>query len=462
MRTIAYLSIVLISGCLSFQSTKIKQTESQKYLTGITESGINSYLGIKYAAANRWSLPEINQAWAEPVSFEKFGSKCPQIGQESESEDCLFLNVYAPSSAQHKSNLPVVLWIHGGGFKAGSGNYGPKFWALDNIIVVTFNYRLGLLGFFNHPDWDIDHPRNFGQADMVTALKWVNTNISLFGGNPDNVTIAGHSAGGMGVQLMMIDSRAQNKFAKAISHAGYGNWPFPDIRLRKNDSDYKYSLIDKDTPVSKLVSLTPFYHLPYIGGFEIPEQPSTLFKTGLKSEVPYIAGFNSFDGQSTLAGAGYAINSVINEIKTDDILSQFYAVDILVDTKRAAKRFFGDLRYGVSARATAEALSISGQQSFLFYYDGRTYNTAGATHGIQYTEMFDKGVFAQKSYYINFIKTGSPNDDSLPAWESYSKKNPLWMTFNPNPLLQKMQLDQHLKYLEKRYNQVLLPKVVSE
>lgn len=459
---VAYISILLVTACLPIASNPIKHDKSKHTLTGITNDGIDSYLGIKYASAKRWSLPEINSAWTSQAPFNQMGTKCPQIGQESVSEDCLFLNVFAPSSVAVAAKLPVLLWIHGGGFKAGSGDNGPKLWALDDIIVVTFNYRLGLLGFFDHPDWSIEHPRNFGQADMVAALKWVKTNIALFGGDADNLTIAGHSAGAMGVQLMMLDPRAQGQFTKAISHAGYGNWPFPDIRKLPNNTLHNDFLIDKNTPVSNLVSLTPYYHLPYVGGFEIPEQPSALFKAGQQSDVPYLSGFNSYDGQSTLAGAGYSVDTIIFEIENDLILRRLYAADLEVNNEQAAKRFFGDLRYGVSARFTAEAMANLGQPSFLFYYDGRKENEAGAAHGRQYSEMFGKDFFAQKSYYLNFIKTGSPNDGQLPFWGSYSEKNPSWMTFDPKPIPEKMVLDTRLKYLEYRYETRVISPTLSE
>jgi para-nitrobenzyl esterase len=452
MRTIFILTLLILStGCGSIPKVDTLPAQ-QSRTSGISvEGSVEQFLGIQYATATRWSLPSVNPMWAAAAPFDEMGPDCPQIGQDIMVEDCLYLNVYAPREATPSSRKPVIVWFHGGGFKAGAGGAGPKAWAEDDIVVVTFNYRLGLLGFLDHPDWSDEHPRNFGQADMVAALDWVNTNISKFGGDAENITIAGHSAGGMAVQLMMVDHRARGKFARAIAHAGYGNWPFPDIRnpASPDANGILPADLEADTPVEDLVSHTKYYHLPYIGGSELPDQPSDLFKAGKQAGVPYLAGFNSLDGAPTLKGAGFTASSFLKQFGADPTLRSLYADEFDTSDLLAAERIFGDLRYGVSARFTAEKMADLGQPGYLFYFDDRRLNEAGSPHGAQYEKLFGADAFAQKTYYLNFIKNGSPNTEDSPIWRTYSDNDPSVMLFDPmeNPL--PSMFEHRLDYLER-------------
>lgn len=361
-------------------------------------------LGIEYAVAERWKLPVPNTDWRDAAPFDKMGPACPQDGQAVMTEDCLVLNVFTPNNAK---NAPVLIWFHGGGFRAGSGGDGPKTFVDDGIVVVTFNYRLGKLGFQDWPGWDENDPRNFGQADMVAALDWVQANIAEFGGNPKNVTLAGHSAGGMGVQLMLTDARASGKFARAWAHAGYGSWPFPkaynpspEDRMR-----IRYGALETALPAEAIVAQTPFYHLPYIDAPHLREQPSTLWAKGNIANVPVVAGWNSYDGAGTLGGAGFTVEDFLARIDSPEIRAA-YAADFAVSDTQAAQRIFGDMRYGISSLAVAERAS-----GWSFYYDGRAGGAPGAYHGQQYDALFSGQPSDFRNALIGFIKTGNPGWD---------------------------------------------------
>lgn len=208
-------------------------------LRGKQVGGTDEYLGLPYAAPPvgplRWHAPEPPAPWRGTRDATKFGPHCPQprgvFGQPSTSEDCLYLNVFAP--AGHRGyRLPVLVWIHGGGFVGGeSDDYNPSGLVADGVIVVTINYRLGALGFLAHPAL-AEHPGgptgDYGLMDQQAALRWVHGNISAFGGNPGNVTIFGESAGGQSVLLQLISPGARGLFAKAIAESGgYALSPTP-------------------------------------------------------------------------------------------------------------------------------------------------------------------------------------------------------------------------------------------
>merc|ERR1712188_245612 len=214
---------------------------------------VYSFKGIPYAQADRWESPEDPAPWSEPLDATKYGAQCAQpseeyfwndmgfknlakydvgfnINKDTEtvipdwptSEDCLFLNVFTPSLNESSKNessngAPVMVWIHGGALFVGSGaGYPPQNLAAKGVVVVTINYRLGLFGYFAHPDLN---GTNFGLQDQVKALEWVKNNIADFGGSPDQVTIFGESAGGTSVLALMVSPLSEGLFQRVISES---------------------------------------------------------------------------------------------------------------------------------------------------------------------------------------------------------------------------------------------------
>jgi para-nitrobenzyl esterase len=200
-------------------------------IRGKRTGGTDEYLGIPYAAppvgALRWQPPQPPAHWHGIRTATQFAPHCPQpagvFGRASTSEDCLYLNVFAPAG-HRDSALPVMVWIHGGAFVGGeSDDYDPSGLVADGVIVVTINYRLGALGFLAHPAL-ADRPGgptgDYGLMDQQAALRWVQHDIRAFGGDPRNVTIFGESAGGQSVLLQLISPGARGLFVKAIAESG--------------------------------------------------------------------------------------------------------------------------------------------------------------------------------------------------------------------------------------------------
>jgi len=208
-------------------------------LHGKQVGGINEYLGVPYAAPpvgpRRWRAPQPPAAWHGVREATKFAPHCAQpagvFGRASTAEDCLYLNVFAPAT-HPRAGLPVMVWIHGGGFVGGeSDDYNPSSLVADGVVVVTINYRLGALGFLAHPAL-ANHrggpTSDYGLMDQQAALRWIHSNIRAFGGNPRNVTIFGESAGGQSVLLQLISPGARGLFAKVIAESGgYALSPTP-------------------------------------------------------------------------------------------------------------------------------------------------------------------------------------------------------------------------------------------
>ncbi|HWW88655.1 MAG TPA: carboxylesterase family protein, partial [Vicinamibacterales bacterium] len=202
---------------------------------GVVVGTMHAFLGIPYAAppidSLRWQPPQQHARWHAPFDATSFGSHCPQApsvaGRPSLTEDCLFLNVFAPPSNRHDEEdreehlRPVMVWIHGGGLTSGeSDDYLPVKLVDEDTVVVTINYRLGILGFFAHPALSAESPDhisgNYGFMDQQFALGWVRRNIARFGGDPDNVTIFGESGGGLSVHAQLASPAAIGLFHHAI------------------------------------------------------------------------------------------------------------------------------------------------------------------------------------------------------------------------------------------------------
>jgi len=238
-KALLYLAIF---GCFSLQAQQtnspVVQTISGK-VKCITEGEVAIFKGIPYAAPPvgefRWRPPQPVKSWDGILDANKYGSNCAQGGwgtaagtiQEGSSEDCLYLNLWLPANIEPDAKLPVMVWIHGGGFTGGSGTglSGDAF-AKQGVILMTFNYRLGRLGHFAFPALTKEHPDepkgSYAFMDMIAALKWVKENIAAFGGDPNNVTIFGQSAGGVAVHSLLTIPDARGLFHKAISQSGGG------------------------------------------------------------------------------------------------------------------------------------------------------------------------------------------------------------------------------------------------
>jgi para-nitrobenzyl esterase len=279
---------------------------------GKKAGGVDEYLGLPYAAPPvgplRWRPPQPPAHWHGIRAASSFAPHCPQpagvFGRASMSEDCLYLNVFAPA-AHRDSGLPVMVWIHGGALVAGeSDDYDPSGLVADGVIVVTINYRLGALGFLAHPA--LAGPGgatgDYGLMDQQAALRWVQRNIRAFGGNPANVTLFGESAGGQSVLLQLISPAAHGLFARAIAESG--GYALSPVSLASAEAGgrafaAKAGCADqtaqclRSLPVATILAdQDPSGPTPDIDGLVLTEQPRTALASGNFSHVPVIDGSN--------------------------------------------------------------------------------------------------------------------------------------------------------------------------
>lgn len=254
-KTILLLSVLALFACTSKPACPVLTIEGGQVQGVLCDNpGVYAYKGIPYAAPPigelRWKAPQPVVPWKGVLMADSFGHPGYQAvhypggyttewgyGDEAPySEDCLYLNVYTKAPGQVDKKLPVALWIHGGGYREGWGSE-PEFdgqeWASKDVVLVTFNYRLGVFGFLTHPELSAESPDgvsgNYGILDQIEALNWIQKNIAQFGGDPDNVTIFGQSAGGGSVKTLCESPLARGKFHKAIIMSA-GGITVPDER----------------------------------------------------------------------------------------------------------------------------------------------------------------------------------------------------------------------------------------
>ena len=324
--------------------------------SGIAQSGITDFLGIRFAAAPvgnlRFAPPSPPPAAAGTINATAFGSPCPQsaspFGSESTNEDCLFLNIYVPGSGvSARNNLPVMVFFYGGAFVDGEGSiYDPSSMAAQgNVIVVTVNYRLGILGYMASSALSAQSANhvsgNYGFEDQLFALQWVKQNIGAFGGNSGDVTIFGESAGGFSVCAAIVSPQGARLFQRAITESGPCGEPLPSLAGAQTSGAAIVSALGcaessdaasvaclrsvptaailaeqgNITSASSLTSLAAFF--PNVDGVLIPQQPILSLALGAYNHVPIIEGTNRDEGRLFVA-LGFDLNPQVGTITAAD------------------------------------------------------------------------------------------------------------------------------------------------
>jgi para-nitrobenzyl esterase len=321
---------VLVSSVLAGTSGLQTIVKIDSGLVAGSGTTVRAYRGIPYAAPPtgdlRWKPPQPVKPWTGVRVVKAFPLNCPQMPliPGPQSEDCLGLNVWTPAQSS-SDKLPVMVWIHGGGFSIGStaqSVYDGEFLAAQGVVVVSINYRLGIFGFFAHPALSKESPQNvsgnYGMLDMVAALRWVHRNISAFGGDPGNVTIFGESAGGTAVCLLMVMPESKGLFRRVISEsAAWINVPLSRLREQsygrvpaeqfgeKLGADVAALRAKSTAEIMKLAG-NPMTnpdagargeeYMPVIDGVVLPDDPARLFVSGKFHNVSLIAGTNRDEG----------------------------------------------------------------------------------------------------------------------------------------------------------------------
>lgn len=316
------LHLAFIASAQKSPQTKVEQGT----LEGITlPSGINTYRGIPFAQPPvgelRWKAPQSPKKWSGTRKADKFGSNAMQkpvygdmnFRAPSMSEDCLYLNIWTPAKRPNEK-LPVLVYFYGGGFIAGDGSenrYDGESLAAKGIVTVTLNYRLGIFGFFSHPELTKESPDhasgNYGLLDQHAALLWVKKNIAAFGGDPDKITIAGESAGSISVSAQMVSPLSKNLISGAIGQSGAMINPtldaIPLAEAEKNGTAFAEKI--NTTGLAKLRAIPAaqlleeaskpgaFNARAVVDGYFLPKLPSQLFAAGEQAKVPLLAGWTS-------------------------------------------------------------------------------------------------------------------------------------------------------------------------
>ncbi|MCY4199622.1 MAG: carboxylesterase family protein [Gammaproteobacteria bacterium] len=500
----AALVVGLMMAQLGFSdaATRVETTEGPIVGAFSDETaGVRVYKGIPYAAAPvgelRWRAPAPHPPWHEAREAVEFGTPCWQRhvtgiysrGPVPRSEDCLYLNVWTASSAGDKA--PVMLWIHGGSFEIGHGHlewYDGTDTARDSIVLVTINYRLGPFGFFAHP-WleGEDANGNQGLLDQVAALRWVQANIAAFGGDPDNVTIFGESAGSASVCYLQASPLAKGLFAKAIGQSAGCFAPHPTLTEDSPTgapSGYKMGrkvvehigakdldalrAMDAETLFAALEASD--YRVPYpavyVDGNLFPAQMRALHETGKGSQVPVLVGANA-DEETALFGElpDVTRGELVEQLRTEspanaDALIAAYASEMERGPRIARDRMLSHRLFAWEARAWARSAARTGQPAYLYHF---TYvpelpeygRELGAFHAAEIAYVFnnldrtdwavsidDREVARILSgYWRNFARSGDPNGERLPQWPLFDEQNSKALELGARPKV----IDQHLK-----------------
>jgi para-nitrobenzyl esterase len=306
-----------------------RATTKNGVVEGITlASGVRTFRGIPYAAPpvreNRWRAPQPVQSWSGVRMADRFADPCMQariygdmmFRNSGNSEDCLYVNVWAPANARPDAALPVLFYIYGGGWAAGDGSeprYDGESMAKRGIVVVTLSHRLGIFGYFSHPELTAESPQhasgNYGSLDQAAALRWVHDNIAAFGGDPRTVTIAGESAGSFAVSGLMASPVSRGLFARAIGESGafFGSTIKVNSLAESEQNGVKFAQAVGATSIAALRALSatelleasgrpgmPAF-LPNIDGWFFPKDPAQIYAAGEQATVPLLAGWNSME-----------------------------------------------------------------------------------------------------------------------------------------------------------------------
>lgn len=505
------LALFLVLGSLLFSC------DSQKPLTnvvtigdgtveGTIENGIKTFKGIPYAAPPvgdlRWKEPQPVIPWDGVLKVDKFGPASCQPQPLEQSEDCLYLNIWTRAE-KASDKLPVMVWIHGGGFIAGApleATYFGEKLTEKGVIYVSIAYRLGALGFLAHPELTAESPNhvsgNYGLLDMIAALKWVQKNISAFGGDPAKVTIFGESAGAIAISNLCASPLAKGLFIGAISESGGSFGPVE--KESRRDGTVSLQGAEKSgvefmnqlgaTSIEELRKMEPgeFFKVrgvgfwPNVDGYVLPDDQYKLYEAGKYNDVNVLVGTNSDEGGQFTRPSNPEDYKKGIEARFGDFAGKIleaYPGNTEEETYTSSADIFRETAFAWPSWTWARLQSRTGQSSvYLYYFDQKQpvnprmpRELRGAPHAaeIKYVlENINPEVYGEAdmrlsdlmgTYWTNFAKYGDPNGNELPVWPEFTEDNQMVMRFIntpeqtsgaiPVPNIDKLRLiDEYMKY----------------
>ena len=460
-------------------------------LAGRTLAGgqVTAFLAVPYAAppvgALRWRPPAPPLAWTGVRQADAVGAACMQQPNKPDSifyfvtpavgEDCLTLNIWTPAKTSSERR-PVMVWLHGGGFRGGTGgapNYAGDQLAKLGVVMVTINYRLGLFGFLAHPELDAESPKhvsgNYGTLDQIAALAWVKRNIAQFGGDPNRVTLIGQSAGSFSVSYLMASPLAKGLFQRAIGESGatmspvhhgggmgFGLQPLADVEqegvaFAKAEGGSIAAL--RARPAAALLQAAVAAKIgfqPVVDGYVLPDDVYSIFAKGQQNDVPLLTGSNANEGSIYTRAPSAA--AYLEQAKKQYGASfadyiKAYPAESDRQANESAQAAFRDGTFAWHNWAWARMQATTGKSKVYYYYldhappippgtkfaedpDGAplgTYHTAEILYLFHHFELrhwawrADDRRLADRiaGYWVNFARSGDPNVRGQPQWPSF-------------------------------------------
>jgi len=491
---VAIITFLLITTALASTVMAADSPKDRvKIASGIVEGAVNSdhtiriFRGIPFAAPPvgdlRWRPPQPVQHWQGVRQAVEYGPHCVQgkvfgdivFRSREMSEDCLSLTVWTPPRSQAKK-LPVYVWFYGGGFAAGSSDearYDGESFAKHGIVVVNVNYRLGIFGFFAHPELTQESPHkasgNYGLLDQVAALEWVRRNIAAFGGDPHKVTIGGESAGSLSVSALMASPLSRDLFQQAIGESGAffgqvgGRGPQSLAEAEKQGTKFAGSVGGKTLAELRKMSSEDLLHeaakvnngfgfWPIVDGYFLPTDVPSIFAQGKQSHVPLLAGWNADEIRMAVLMAKEKPNAKTfgEQLRRQfgpnaDAALKVYGASTDDEALRSAGDLASDQFIVHGTWKWIEAQTSAGVPVYRYEFDrtvpvpeamkGTGMKSFGSAHAAEieyvFTMLDSKKADWQpddyqvgktmNAYWANFIKTGDPNGSGMAEWPQFGK-----------------------------------------